>query len=320
MTRTIRFDMKYLSAITIFLALVWAAPPPPGPGPGHNHGHGHGHGHGHQPKKFGISYSPYTASGECKPQSLITSDIKTLSAAGEYSYVRIYGTDCDQTARVAHAARQFDMRVFAGVFNLDDFPHSLDPIIAVGHETGWDVFHTISIGNELVQKTNTPETVHAVTDALGTARGILRGKGYQGPVVTVDTYAVLLEHPELCEASDYCAANCHVFFDATQVPARAGGYAKDVARQISDKTGGKKKTVIAESGWPHAGVPNGKAVPGVDEHRAAVGSLKKAFGGDDGPGDVQGGDADLVLFTAFDDLWKQDNEGTFGAEKFWGVF
>lgn len=169
------------------------------------------------------------------------------------------------------------MRVFAGVFDLSDFPHSLDPIIRVGQEdnnSGWDVFHTISIGNELVQKTNTPETIKSVTDALGTARSILREKGYQGPVVTVDTYAVLLENPELCAASDYCAANCHVFFDATQVPEKAGGYAKDVARRITEKAGGKKKTVIAESGWPHAGVPNGKAVPGVEEHRAALGDRK----------------------------------------------
>ena len=214
------------------------------------------------------------------------------------------------------------MRVFAGIFDLSDFPHSLDAIIQVGQREGWHVFHTISIGNELVQKakaSNTPQTIKSVTDALATARGILRGKGYSGPVVTVDTYAILLEHAELCAASDYCAANCHVFFDATQVPAHAGGYALDVATRISKKAGGKR-TVIAESGWPHAGVPNGKAVPGVDEHKAAVGSLKKSFGGGGGdPGDDVGGDADLVLFTAFDDLWKQDSEGTFHAEKFWGV-
>lgn len=217
------------------------------------------------------------------------------------------------------------MRVFAGVFDLTDFPHSLDPIIKVGQGqasqgpdsdpgSGWDVFHTISIGNELVQKTNSPETIKSVTDALDTARTILRGAGYTGPVVTVDTYAILLSHAELCDASDYCAANCHVFFDATQGPQGAGRYALDVARRISDKAGGKR-TVIAESGWPHAGEPNGKAVPGVEEHRVAVGSLKREFGG---LGEV-GVDADLVLFTAFDDLWKQDNEGTFQAERFWGV-
>lgn len=244
-----------------------------------------------------------------------------LSAASEYSFVRIYGTDCDQTARVTSAARKFNMRVFAGVFDLSDFPHSLDPIIKVGQGdgngdpgSGWDIFHTISIGNELVQKTNTPATIKSVTDALNKARDMLRGAGYTGPVVTVDTYAILLDHPELCEASDYCAANCHVFFDATQGPEGAGGYALDIARRITDKAGGKR-TVIAESGWPHAGVPNGRAVPGVEEHRVAVGSLKKSFGG---LGEV-GVDADLVLFTAFDDLWKQDNEGTFQAERFWGV-
>ena len=245
----------------------------------------------------------------------------------EYGFVRIYGTDCNQTATVSTAARRYNMRVFAGVFDLNGFPGSLDPIIQVGtspsrshskeeeEDDNWSIFHTISIGNELIQKTNTPDTIHSVTEALHEARSILRSKGYKGPVVTVDTYSILLEHPEVCHASDYCATNCHVFFDATQGPHGAGTYARDVARKISQKAGGKR-TVIAESGWPHAGLPNGKAVPGVEEQRAAIGNLKQVFGqeasGDDG-------DAGLVLFTAFDDLWKEDNEGTFGAERFWGI-
>lgn len=132
---------------------------------------------------------------------------------------------------------------------------------------------------------------------------------------------MLLEHPELCEASDYCAANCHVFFDATQTPDRAGDYAFDVARRISEgtegKSGGRKRTVIAESGWPHDGVANGRAVPSGENQRVAVESLRRVFREQNDEG--EDGDAGLVLFTAFDDLWKVDNEGTFGAERFWGI-
>lgn len=217
------------------------------------------------------------------------------------------------------------MRVFAGIFDLSDFPHSLDAIIDVAHSPsadppekmgeggdGWEIFHTISIGNELVQRHQ--NTIPEVTDALNQARSILRSAGYQGPVVTVDTYTMLLRHPELCEASDYCAANCHVFFDATQTPDKAGDYAMDVAGRISGKAGGKR-TVIAESGWPHDGNANGKAVPSGENQRIAVDSLRRVFGGQENGEE----DAGLVLFTAFDDLWKVDNEGTFGAERFWGI-
>lgn len=201
------------------------------------------------------------------------------------------------------------MQVFAGIFDLSDFPNSLQPIIDVGHDDGWEIFHTIAIGNELVNKNQ--NTIAELSAALHTARAKLRSAGYQGPVVTVDVYSEFLEHPSLCDASDYCATNCHVFFDATQTAENAGGYARDVARKISEKSGGKR-TVVAESGWPHDGGANGEAVPSKENQRVAVESLRREFA------DAEE-ELGLVLFTAFDDLWKVDAEGTFGAEKFWGI-
>jgi exo-beta-1,3-glucanase (GH17 family) len=204
------------------------------------------------------------------------------------------------------------MRVFAGIYDLTDFPNSLQafakaaPADAHGKKD-WSTFHTIAIGNELVNGgTNNPADV---VSAVNQARTILRKQGYPGPVVTVDTFSVLLDHSELCEASDYCAANCHAFFDASQSPAGAGAYALEQARAISARAGGKH-TMITESGWPHAGDANGGAVPSVENQKVAVESLRRSFEGRRG---------DLVLFTAFDDIWKDDNSFTFNAEKFWGI-
>lgn len=303
------------------------APPPPAgpPAPPHPHNHPHppphphGHPKPHQPPHphpnqneaggFGISYSPYRADRTCKNQEEVNKDLDGLS---HYSFIRIYGTDCDQTKTVSHAARQRNMRVFAGIYDLTDFPNSLSAF----HEAApagpdgkkdWSTFHTIAIGNELVNGgTNNPaEVVHAVNQA----RSILRSQGYKGPVVTVDTFSVLLDHPELCDASDYCAANCHAFFDASQSPGGAGAYVLEQARSISAAANGKH-TMITESGWPHAGDANGGAVPSVENQRVAVEGLRRSFGHRKD---------DLVLFTAFDDLWKDDNRFTFNAEKFWGI-
>jgi exo-beta-1,3-glucanase (GH17 family) len=204
------------------------------------------------------------------------------------------------------------MRVFAGIYDLTDFPNSLSAFREAA-PTGpdgkkdWSTFHTIAIGNELVNGgTNKPaEVVRAVNQA----RSILRSQGYKGPVVTVDTFSVLLEHPELCDASDYCTANCHAFFDANQSPGGAGAYVLEQARSISAAANGKR-TMITESGWPHAGDANGGAVPSVENQRVAIESLRRNFGHRKD---------DLVLFTAFDDLWKDDNSFTFNAEKFWGI-
>ncbi|EAW06867.1 putative cell wall glucanase (Scw4) [Aspergillus clavatus NRRL 1] len=257
---------------------------------------------GPPPRRFGISYSPYNSDSTCKTPAQIDADVARLT---HHAFIRIYGVDCDQTRLVTQAAKTHGMRVFAGVFDLPNLPASLDAITAAA-AGDWAPFHTISIGNELVNRgASTPADVVA---ALHTARAALRAAGYQGPVVTVDTFAALQRHPELCAASDYCAANCHAFFDEGMTPERAGEYAMEQARRVSEAAGGKR-TVIAESGWPHAGRANGRAVPSKENQRVAVESLRRVFAGE----------PDLVLFSAFDDLWKTDGEGTFDAEKFWGI-
>lgn len=294
----------------------WAPPPPappqlphpPKPAVPHPHPHPSPHGHPQRHGQFGISYSPYKADRSCKNQEEVNEDLDQLS---QYSFIRIYGTDCDQTKTVANAARRNNMRVFAGLYDLTGFPGSLNAIsdVAKGPDgkPDWTVFHTIAIGNELVNGgTSDPAEV---VSAVQQARSILRGQGYKGPVVTVDTFSVLLDHPELCAASDYCAANCHAFFDAHQEPGGAGAYALEQARAISSLAGGKR-TMITESGWPHAGDANGAAIPSPDNQQTAIASLRKSF---------DHRREDLVLFTAFDDLWKDDNRFTFNAEKFWGI-
>ncbi|PWY88473.1 glycoside hydrolase [Aspergillus heteromorphus CBS 117.55] len=253
-------------------------------------------------RHYGISYSPYNDDGTCKSQVEVDKDLDKLT---HYGFIRIYGVDCDQTKKVSTAARRRNMKVFAGVFDLQNFPDSLDYITRAA-DGDWTVFHTITIGNELVNKGQS--SVADVTNAVQTARRKLRGAGYRGPVVTVDTFSVMLQHPELCLASDYCAANCHAFFDDNNTPDQAGQYAKNQAMKISRAAGGKK-TIITESGWPHGGQPNGKAIPSAENQQQAIASLKQAFPDDD----------ELILFTAFDDGWKQDSSGTFGAEKYWGI-
>ncbi|KAL5045211.1 hypothetical protein BDW71DRAFT_88578 [Aspergillus fruticulosus] len=252
---------------------------------------------------FGISYSPYNADNTCKSQEEVNTDIDKLT---HYAFVRIYGVDCDQARKVTTAARRHDLQVFAGVYDLQNLHANLKTIVDAARPD-LSILHTISIGNELLNRRQ--NSAGDVTAAVNDARAYLRTLGYTGPVVTIDTFSKILEHPELCHASDYCAANCHAFFDAAQTPQTAGSYVADISRRLSEVSGGKR-TLITESGWPHAGQRNGKAVPSKENQQNAIESLRKAFWDNHG---------DLVLFSAFDDLWKVDNQWTFGAEKFWGI-
>uniref|UniRef100_A0A093VB11 Putative family 17 glucosidase SCW4 n=1 Tax=Talaromyces marneffei PM1 TaxID=1077442 RepID=A0A093VB11_TALMA len=253
---------------------------------------------------YGISYSPYKADSTCKNQDEVSNEIKKLR---QFSFVRFYGIDCDQAETVTNAARQNDMRVFAGLYNIDDIERDLKKIIEAA-DGDWSTFHTVSIGNELVNRgAKSPEEV---VGAVNSARTILRRAGYQGPVVTVDTFNQMIAHPELCDESDYCAANCHAFFDSNQTPENAGPYVLEQARHVSQATKhGNKPVLITETGWPSAGEPNGNAVPSRHNQMIAFKSLRRSF--------PQGG---VVFFSAFDDKWKQDNAWTFDTEKHWGLY
>lgn len=251
--------------------------------------------------KVGIAYSPYNADSTCKSQGEINADFEKLV---DYPLVRIYGVDCNQVTTVLNAAKKHNMKIFAGIFDLHDLPGSLKTLIDAANGD-WSLFDTISIGNELVNKgQNTPAEV---VSAVNSARQTLRAAGYTGPVVTVDTFNAMIQYPELCQASDYCATNCHAFFDADMTPDEAGPYVKGQARRVSAAAGGKR-TVVAESGWPHAGQANGAAVPSRQNQAIAITSLKKSFP-----------DSGIILFTAFDEKWKQDGRYTYSAEKYWGL-
>ncbi|KAL2009826.1 hypothetical protein VTN00DRAFT_5633 [Thermoascus crustaceus] len=250
--------------------------------------------------KFGIVYSPYNADSTCKSQDQVYADFQKFL---DYPVVRIYGVDCNQVTTVLNAAKRYNMKIFAGIFDLSDLSGGLRTIIQAA-KGDWSHFNTISIGNELVNKgQNIPAQV---VGAINSARQTLRAAGYKGPVVTVDTFNAMIQHPEICRASDYCAANCHAFFEAYMTPEQAGAYVKEQARQVSAAAGGKR-VVITESGWPHAGQANGKAVPSRENQQKAISSLKSSFP-----------DGGIILFSAFDDRWKKDDSWTFGTEKYWG--
>ncbi|KAK0713143.1 glycoside hydrolase superfamily, partial [Lasiosphaeria miniovina] len=251
----------------------------------------------------GVTYSPYTPDGGCKTAAEVYSDLQRLE--GRYSLLRLYGTDCDQINLVIPAAQSIGAKLFLGVFDPNRLNDELDILVR-----GWELVDTVSIGNELVN--NGQASPEQMLSALSAARETLRAVGYTGPVVTVDTFIAVQQHPELCDASDYCAVNIHAFFDARTPADQAGRF---VARQVAnlrevvaDPT---QRIVVTESGWPWQGNANGLAVPGADNQRQAVASLVADYG-DLNPGG-------LILFTAFDDPWKKAEPETFYAEQFWGL-
>ena len=251
---------------------------------------------------YSIAYAPYNADNSCKSESEIDADIDDLNP---YGMVRIYGTDCDQVRIVMNAAKRNDMKVFLGIWDISQASNEAS-IIVDAAKNDWKRVHSVSVGNELMKTT----AVEDIVSAIGTARSVLTAGGYEGFVTTVDVWITfkekLTQSNGLCEAVDYIAANCHPFFDAETTAEEAGDW---VARQADTIAGNcPKEVMITESGWPTEGSPNGLAVPGVENQKTVVEGLKRAY-------------ADrkdkLVLFSAFNDPWKTDNQ--WGVEHYWGI-
>ncbi|KZF18913.1 glycoside hydrolase family 17 protein [Xylona heveae TC161] len=266
---------------------------------GQPHRRTHQH-HARDSNAYGLSYSPYNDDGSCKSQDQVNGDFDKIDG---YDLVRIYGVDCNQVSTVLSAAKGKGMKLFAGLFDISNVDGDIQTIVSAANGD-WSSFDTVAVGNELLNSKSA--SADDVVNAIKTARGLLNGAGFSGSVVTVDTAAAITSNTELCDASDYVALNCHAFFDDNVEASGAGPYVLSQAQEVSAACN-NKKTVITESGWPSQGDSNGKAVPSTENQKSAIDSLKNSFS------------SNLILFTAFNDMWKKNNAGTFNAEQYWGI-
>ncbi|RLV91456.1 Cell surface mannoprotein MP65 [Spathaspora sp. JA1] len=249
----------------------------------------------------GITYTPYSNEGGCKPYSQIASEVASLSG---FNVIRLYGVDCDQVAQVLQA-KSASQKLFVGVFDVSNIGSGIQTIVDAVHAHGsWDDIYTVSVGNELVNSGQA--TPAQIGQYVATARGALTGAGYNGPVVSVDTFIAVINNPELCHYSDYMAVNAHCFFDGHYTADQSGPWVLQQIQRVWTACNGAKNVFITETGWPSQGDSNGVAVPSKPNQEAAINSIKATCGDDS------------ILFTAFNDLWKVD--GPFNAEKYWGIF
>ncbi|KAH6652072.1 glycoside hydrolase superfamily [Truncatella angustata] len=254
----------------------------------------------------GITYSPYKGTGGCKSASEVDADFAVF--AEDHGVVRLYGVDCNQVATAYAAAKKYGNKLFLGIFDISVVESAVSTI-AAGVKNDWSIVDTVSVGNELVN--NGAKTSAQVVAAINQARTALRSNGYQGPVVTVDTFVAAINHPELCNESDYCAVNVHPFFDPNTGADQAGSFVANQIKRIRSKlSDSSKRIVVTETGWPWKGEANGAAVPSLDNQAVAITSIQGSFSSNP---------ADCIMFTAFNDPWKQADAGTFFAEQYWGM-
>ncbi|KAG7888455.1 hypothetical protein KL936_003667 [Ogataea polymorpha] len=247
----------------------------------------------------GITYSPYASTGACKSLSEVKSDLEKLTG---YEFIRLYGVDCNQVENVLQAKAD-NQKLFLGIYYVDQISAAVSQISdAVSSYGSWDDIDTISVGNELVNSGSAD--VSQIKSYIEEAKSALKSTGFKGSIVSVDTHVAIINNPGLCDLSDYIAFNAHAFWDGTVYPDQAGDWLLLQMQRVWSACGGKKSVMCTESGWPHEGSAYGVAVPSQENQAKAIKSLKSVVGDD------------VILFTAFDDLWK--SPGSNGVEQFWG--
>ncbi|CAL9734791.1 probable family 17 glucosidase Scw4p [Monosporozyma servazzii] len=270
------------------------------------------HGHEHNNKRDvsvetlnkstvkGITYSPYNADGTCKSADQVASDLANMK---QYPAIRLYGVDCSQVENVM-MAKQSNQKLFLGIYFMDQIEQGVETIKnAVNQYGSWDDVSTVSIGNELVNSNQaTPSQVGGYISA---GKSALQAAGYNGPVVSVDTFIAVINNPELCQYSDYMAVNAHAFFDQNTAAQDSGSWLLQQIQRVWSACDGNKNVVITESGWPSKGQTYGLAVPSKENQNAAIESITSTCGDD------------TFLYNAYNDYWKAD--GNLGVEKYWGI-
>jgi exo-beta-1,3-glucanase (GH17 family) len=249
-----------------------------------------------------LTYSPYTAGGDCKDAGSVTADITAIKALG-FTTVRIYSTDCSGLENVGSAARAVGLKLILGVFIESSGVSGAQPQVSEIVSWGqWDLVEMIIIGNEALY--NQYLSVSDLAGFISSSKWAFANAGYTGPITTTEPLNIWQsEGPSLCSSIDVVAANIHAFFNAQTSASQAGAFiASELA--ILDTICSGKKTYVVESGWPNAGDANGAAIPGVAEQKAALDSIQSTCG------------SQVVFFTYEDDLWKAP--GAFNVEQHWG--
>lgn len=253
---------------------------------------------------LGICYELIDNAVQCKSRATMDSEFSFLKSQG-YTKVRVYDIGCP-LGDVAGAAGAQGLALIAGINTVSNVAGDIAKLISM-LQGNWASVDTIVVGNEVVN--GNPGLAGAVVAAIATARGLLSAAGFNGHVVTVDTFIAHSNHPQLCASSDYCAVNAHAYFDPNTSATQAGDFVLNTAIGMVKKIAGGKTIVITESGWPHAGSANGAAVPSVQNQQIAIAALKSQ---------VASAGYGLFLFQAYDATYKQP--GALGVEQFFGIY
>jgi len=254
-----------------------------------------------QAKMHGLCFSPYE--GDQKPGDVISDEQirRKLELIRPYTdWVRTFS--CTQgNERIVVLAKEYGFKTLVGAWLGDDLDkneleiNGLLDLAASGH------VDVAAVGNEVMYREELEEEVliayiERVKEALP-----------EIPVGYVDAYYEFTNRPKITDACDVILANCYPYWEGCGID-----YSLLYMKQMYQEAlvaGKGKKVIITETGWPSSGDALGGAEPGYEN------ALKYFINAQNWSKEDQ---IEMFYFSAFDESWKVDSEGSVGA--FWGLW
>lgn len=252
-------------------------------------------------KMHGICFSPYE--GAQKPGDPISEDQVRRKLALLQPYTKWIRTfSCTQGNEIIpRLAKEYGFKTLVGAWLGEDLQKNEQEISALVELAKAGYVDVAGVGNEVMYRKELEEEVLiAYIDSV-------KAQLPEVPVGYVDAYYEFTNRPKITQACDVILANCYPYWEGCGIDYSLL-YMKQMYYQAQQAAPGKR-VIITETGWPSEGEALGAAMPGYEN------ALKYFINAQNWS---QSEDIEMFYFSAFDESWKVDAEGSVGA--YWGLW
>jgi len=252
-------------------------------------------------KMHGICFSPYE--GTQKPGDPIGEYQVRRKLALLQPYTKWIRTfSCTQGNEIIpRLAKEYGFKTLVGAWLGEDLQKNEQEISALVDLAKAGYVDVAGVGNEVMYRKELEEEVLiAYIDSV-------KAQLPEVPVGYVDAYYEFTNRPKITQACDVILANCYPYWEGCGIDYSLL-YMKQMYYQAQQAAPGKR-VIITETGWPSEGEALGAAMPGYDN------ALKYFINAQNWS---QSEDIEMFYFSAFDESWKVDAEGSVGA--YWGLW
>ncbi len=254
-------------------------------------------------KIYGISFSPYIDNQNPGQFDWISPEQieNRLSIVKPYvQWIRTFSCTLGNEA-IAPIAKKHGLKTLVGAWigeNIEMNEAELDNVVRLAKEGNADM---VAIGNEVMLREDI--SLELLISYIKRFKEAVPNV----PVGYADAYYTFVNEPELLDVCDVVFANCYPFWERCNY-SYAISYMKEMYAFVK-KVSKSKEVIISETGWPTKGESYGDALP---SYKNAARYFVETYAW------ANANKIKVFYFSSFDETWKSDEEGEYGA--YWGLW